>query len=350
MCRASIIFFILLTAGFWTCADCASANEYSRLVEFILLEDKLTPLYSFSDFDENFDDDGYHHILEYFNNHPALIKKIRKDLGYTKLHWKIDSFETRLAFIPEKRQEYAVLFESYCKDVIRYILDETNFPNPYQKIKTLVDDNPKIPEEGITAFIVHNLAEEFLADCIFSGQKKKRVKIKLKGTVFVGEVGSYISEIHLEEDGHFEFSRNEYTIWQNSAENPYTALMVPAEETLHILLRRFTERAINDQIITKNISSIDDLEQIAQEFTAVEEAIVGGLVYNLLPRFLLDNFTDFDYSWIEQDRQDKINFQKYCYLKRGIEVVENQGLKNAINLYMLDPLAFKELLLAFEIF
>ena len=350
MNRVLVVFFIILLGSFSFYPGRAWANDYSRLIEFILLEDQRGPLHPFSDFDETFDDDSHHHISDYFKNNPSLLRKIGKDLGDGNFRWRIDRFESRYAFIPEQRQEYAALFESYCKDVIGYILDQTNLPDPYQQIQTLKDERPEIPEQGITAFIVHNLVEEFLADCTFSGQKRKRVKIKLKGTVFVGEVGSYISEIHLKKDGRFEFSRNEYTIWQNSAENPYTALMVPAEETLHILLRRFTERAINDQIKTKNIDSIHGLEQIALELTALEEAIVGGLVYNLLPQFLTENIQSFDASWIEQDRKEKLNFQQYRYLNRGIEVVKTQGFKTAINLYMQDPLAFKELLLAPEIF
>jgi len=346
----ALVFSIILLGGSLFCTGQVSANDYSRLIGFILLEDQREPLRPFSEFDEAFDGDGRDYLSDYFNEHPSLLKKIREDLGGDDFRWRVARFESRYAFVPEQREEYAALFESYCRDVIRYILDQTRLPDPYRQIQTLKDQRPDIRGQGITAFIVHNLVEQFLAECTFSGRQKKRIRIKLKGTVFVGEVGSYISEIQVKKDGRFEFSRNDYTIWQNSAENPYTALMVPAEETLHILLRDFTQQAISRQVKSRNIDRMDDLEQIALELTAVEEAIVGGLVHKLLPQFLLVHFPGFDGSWVEQDRQEKLKFQQYRYLKRGIEVVEARGIDTAINLYMQDPLAFKELLLAAEIF
>jgi len=339
-----------MLSGFSFCPGQVSANDYSRLIDFILLADRRGPLKAFSDFDQALDDDSRHYLSDYFNNNPSLLKKIRADLGGGTFRWRINRFESRYAFVPEQREEYAALFEAYCREVIHYILDQTGLPDPYREIQTLKIARPAIAGQGITAFIVHNLVEQFLADCTFPGRKSKRIKIKLKGTVFVGEVGSYISEIQVKKDGRFEFSRNDYTIWQNSAENPYTALMVPAEETLHILLRGYTEQAIDDQIKSANIDRIHDLEQIAGELTAVEEAIVGGLVHALLPNFILVHIPDFDTAWIEQDRQEKLNLQQYRYLKRGIEVVETRGLKTALNLYMRDPPAFKEQLLAAEEF
>ena len=350
MNRALILFSIIVLGGFWFCPGQVAANDYSRLIDFILLEDQRGPLHAFSDFDEDLNDDSRGYLSDYFNDHPSLLKKIREDLGSDDFRWRIARFESRYAFVPEQRKEYAALFESYCRDVIRYILEQTDLPDPYRQIQTLKAGRPEIPGEGITAFIVHNLVEQFLADCTFSARQNKRIRVKLKGTVFVGEVGSYISEIQVKKDGRLEFSRNDYTIWQNSAENPFTTLMVPAEETLHILLRGYTEQAIDNQIKIENIDSIHDLERIAGEFTAVEEAIVGGLVYTLLPRFLLEHIPDFDASWIEQDRQAKLKFLQYRYLRRGIEVVEARGFESAIELYMQDPRVFKELLLASEIF
>ena len=184
MNRALLVFSIILLSGFSLFTGQVSANDYSRLIDFILLADQRRPLRAFSDFDDTLDDDSRDYLSDYFNDNPSLLKKIRKDLGGSKLRWRIARFESRYAFVPEQREEYAALFESYCRDVIRYILDQTSLPDPYREIQTLKNPRPEIPEQGITAFIVHNLVEQFLADCTFSGQKNKRIKIRLKGTVF----------------------------------------------------------------------------------------------------------------------------------------------------------------------
>ena len=54
--------------------------------------------------------------------------------------------------------------------------------------------------------------------------------------------------LEIKKDGTIEFERNNYTIWQNSAQLPYNALIVPIEETLHIALRPHTEKAIQDEL------------------------------------------------------------------------------------------------------
>ena len=90
------------------------------------------------------------------------------------------------------------------------------------------------------------------------------------------------------------FKRKNYTIWQNSAENPYTALMAPVEETFHIALRDYTERAILEKLQTRSTHGIAEVNRIVDEWIAVEEAIAGGLVYGLLPEFLSKKFTEFN--------------------------------------------------------
>jgi hypothetical protein len=50
-------------------------------------------------------------------------------------------------------------------------------------------------------------------------------------------------------------------------------------------------------------------------------------------------------SWIAQDRDAKIQFERYRYLERGIAVVEKIGYQEAIRLYSADPAAFRDLIL-----
>ena len=216
-----------------------TASNYSRLVNFIRLEDKVQPVYAFNDFEESIDETSINDTKQYFSEHKDLIKKIKKDLGGGSLRWKLDNFKQRLVFVPETRDEYAALYKNYCIDVIDFILNETRLDNPYTQIKNLQHEDPDIPEnQGITVFLVHNLAREYRGTySFFNENPKKEIKISLRGTRFIGEIGSYSSMLEIKRDGTIEFVRNNYTIWQNSAQLPYNALIVPIEETFHIALR-----------------------------------------------------------------------------------------------------------------
>jgi len=192
---------------------------------------------------------------------------------------------------------------------------------------------------------VHNLGKEYVATYIFSNKDHKEVAVELTGQIFLGEVGSYSSYISLNENGSFEFTRDHYTIWQNSAKNPYTALITPVEETLHILLRQYTERSIQDRIENSAAKTLKEVEAIVEDWICVEEAIVGGLVYALLPSTVEKYIPDLPDSLIESDIKTKVKFKKYRHLRKGIQIVDQLGYKKSIKMYRDDPMAFRHLLM-----
>jgi hypothetical protein len=224
-------------------------------------------------------------------------------------------------------------------------LDKTNLNNPYRKLQTLDQESPIIGDNGITVFLVHNLAKEFVTKYIFSNKRRKKVKIDLRGIVFLGTVGSYTTKVYVGDNGKLEFRRDNYTIWQNSAKNPYTALMVPVEETLHIALREYTEIAIKEQLERNSVESTEELEKIVEDWIAIEEAIVGGLVHTLLPPFIKRRVRNFPYSLIEEDIESKSELEKYRHLRKGIKVVESMGYEKVLEMYSIDPMEFKKLLM-----
>jgi hypothetical protein len=324
-----------------------TASNYSRLVNFIRLEDKVQPVYAFNDFEESIDKTGINDTKQYFSERKDLIKKIKKDLGGGSLRWKLDSFKQRLVFVPETRDEYAALYKNYCIDVIDFILNETRLDNPYAQIITLQHEDPDIPKsQGITVFLVHNLAREYRGTySFFNENPKKEVKISLCGTRFIGEIGSYSSMLEIKRDGTIEFVRNNYTIWQNSAQLPYNALIVPIEETFHIALRPQTERAIRDELNSTAPSKTNDVEQIVEQWVAVEEALVGGLVDVFFPKILARYFENFPSVEIERGLESKLRIKKYRHLLEGIRVVKNTGYQAAVDIYSRNPNKLKEMLI-----
>lgn len=339
--------FLVLIFGTLSCVSRPVFNaqrEYSPLVDYIEIEDRSKPLYVFNDFEEDFDEESHRASLGFFNSHPALIKRIKKDIKGRPLRWRLDNLAYRFVFVPEEREDYAVLFKKYCEDVVDYVLNETELVNPYQDILTLSEEKPDVSERGVTVFLVHNLAKEYVAKYEFRGEKHKKVVVELEGTVFSGKVGAYTTEILLDKNGGIHFTKNHYTIWQNSAKNPYTVLKVPVEETLHIALRKNTEQAILSELETKRVHQTKKIDRIVDEWLAVEEAVVGGLTHDLLPPFVDKYFDNFPPSLINQDIESLRSFRQYRLLKKGIELVETMGYRKTINLYQEDPGVFKNLL------
>lgn len=343
---AAIAGCILLTVYFFARHLLEPAKDYSPLLEFMRIENQRNPLYVFAEFEEGFDLKSHKASLTYFEKHPEILKKIGSDLGGGPLQWKLKHLEWRLLFVPESREEFGALYKSYCYDVIADILEKTDLENPYQGIQALQHERPATSSgQGITVFVVHNLAKEYNAQYVFSGANKKKAEIEIGGRFFLGDIGSYSSYVVPRPDGTVEFVRENYTVWQDCAKNPYTALMVPAEETLHIALRPSTDRAIQERLQKATEKKPKVRNQIIEDCLFAEEAIVGGLVRVLFPPILEKYLSHFPPSWIERDLTEKCRLKRYRYLRKGIGVVRNIGYRNALDLYTRNPVAFYELLI-----
>ena len=139
--------------------------------------------------------------------------------------------------------------------------------------------------------------------------------------------------------------RNNYTIWQNSAQLPYNVLIVPIEETLHIALRPYTERAIRNELEGLAALKTNDVEQIVEQWVAVEESLVGGLVNVFFPKIVSRYFENFPSVEIERGLESKLGIKKYRHLLEGIRMVENMGYQAAVELYRRNPNKIKEMLI-----
>lgn len=349
--RRQFLKHVILTGGAFTAAYFLPdwvwnlARDYTRLVDFILLEDREYPLCLFNDFRDDLDDEVNRANLEHFESDRELVGRVRGALGDGELQVELKSLKWRWAFVPENREEYSELYEDYCWDVIDYVLTQTRSSSPYKGIKTLQKEKPKIPEIGVTAFVVHNLVKEFMTEYIFSNQEGKAIAVDLTGKLFSAYVGSYSTSITIGEKGSFVFERNTYTIWQDSARNVFTALSVPAEETLHILLREATEREMKRQLARRHPSTLEEVQGVVKEWMAVEEAVVGGLVHRLLPRFLRKRVGNLSPALIEGDVGEKTKRKKYRYLKKGIQLVRQFGCEKAVRLYGEKPALWRSLLI-----
>jgi hypothetical protein len=323
--------------------------DYQRLLTYIKgqnLEEPLVLLYdSQGEFDQRLNKEN----IAYLNQNKRLLEQIQTRLAAERLEWKLAGSSKRLLVVTEKRPEYADLFEHYCHAAVSFILERTGLPNPYLRITTMQEpltlpDTPSC--EGITAYIVHNIAEEYFEEYLFSTPEGSadKIKIKLSNRVFSGKIGSYSSKLTVGQNSTVAFVREPYTLWQNTAQNPINVLVAPVEETLHISLRPATEGAIRGRIAQIQPKSMDELQQVVNEWIAVEEAIVGGLVARLMPEL----FTHLISQGLEQEMAVSLTQRdgnaQYRYLRQGIRVVSDLGVKPAITLYTAEPQQFKNLI------
>lgn len=325
----------------------AGLPDYSRLFEWIEIADHTTPLVVFTDLDTEFDADRHRENLDYLNNNPQLIENIKSQLDGSELRWKIGHSAHRLLIVPEKRAEYAELYENYCREAIDYVLDKVEFENPYAGIVTPsgpLDLEPAGSSSALTVYLVHNVAEEYVEEYIFFTETDKRAKVRLSQKNFTGKTGTYASDLHIGPEGDVGFIRRNYTIWQNSADNPFDVAIVPVEETIHVLLRAHTEDAIQTSLTAVQPENASRIEEIVNEWVSIEEAVVGGLVFSLMPEVYRRHFRGrgaFPAKKVIAKRNRK---KRYRYLENGIRMVETLGFRTVLNLYRTDPDRVRKLL------
>jgi hypothetical protein len=324
-------------------------HHFEHLLDFIRMEERQDPLVEFTQTREGLDAALSQENRRFISQNEGLLEDIRTELKGNDLNWKLRQATTRLMVVPIAHPDYAALFERYCYAVIDYVLQETRLPNPYQAITTL-DGSPADPirsgDEGITAYLVHNIADVYSEEYEFFAaiDSDRSIRITLDNRTYRGEIGSYSSFLVIDEDRQYRFEHNPYTLWRNSAEDPLNVLIAPVEETLHIALRDATEGAIKSRLTDQPPSTRADMEAVVEEWLAIEEAAVGGLVSALLPE-ILDRILDGDSTAdVMRTLAERHAFDKYRYLDQGIAVVNSIGIQSTIAVYLEQTDHFKAML------
>ena len=326
-------------------------QDFSRLLSLIELQDLQDPLVPFGATEKNFDRQQNQENIAYLNRDQTLIHQIQRRLDSQTVNWRLNNASKRLLVVPETREEYAGLFERYCRAAVDYLLTRIQMPSPYERIVTLTGALPAVPDPmqptGMTAYLVHNLVDEYVEEYLFFGEndEQRKVKIKLSNRTYSGTIGSVTSMLKIESENRFEFTREPYTVWQNSSTNPLEVFIVPIEETLHILVRPFTETAMHADLTAFEPTQLDQVQQVVNDWMAVEEAIVGGVVWQVMP----DILTRYVHNGPPQDLLadtliKREELPRYRWLRPAIDVVTALGVNQALDVYSNDPLTFKSMI------
>ncbi|MBI5895524.1 MAG: hypothetical protein HZB24_05790 [Desulfobacterales bacterium] len=323
--------------------------DTDRLLAYIQSENLEAPLVLFDDSAGEFDPRLNLANRAYLNENQSLLTQIQSRLAAASVSWRLAGTSKRLLVVPERREEYAALFERYCREAVAYALAATQLPNPYVAIATLREPLPPAQGEtadGVTAYVVHNIADEYIEEYLFFDQRndQTKIKIQLSNRVFTGRIGSYTSRLTFGAQSAIEFVHEPYTLWQNSAKNPINVLVAPIEETLHITLRSATETAIRQALCRTPPKTLEEVQRVVDEWMAVEEAIVGGLVARLMPEIFSRLLSGpLQTEMADALAQREVHAQ-YRYLAEGLRVVSALGVRPAIELYLSEPARFQQLI------
>jgi len=324
--------------------------DYSKLLAFVKIQDMQDPLVSFGAAEKDFDRDLNRENIAFLNTDKTLLGRIQSQLNGAKLKWRLTRSFKQLLAVPENRDEYARLFEQYCRTAVNYLLERIHMADPYDRIVTLKGPMPALPQtraqKGITVYLVHNLVDEYIEEYLFSNLDGdgNKIKIKVRNRANDGKVGSVTSLVTIGADNQFEFNRLPYTVWQNSAQNPLNVLIVPIEETLHILMRPFTEKAMRAELVQTRPTGIDQVQRIVDDWIAVEEAIVGGVVWQVLPEVCTRYVPREDADSLSNALVEREEHPQYRLLRSAIQVVADLGANDALAVYRKSPLHFKNMI------
>jgi hypothetical protein len=240
------------------------------------------------------------------------------------------------------QEDHADAYHRYCRDITAHLFEMNEMDNCYAAITSPNESYPLLSQNGISAFLVHRLAKDYRAVCRFTAESGRSVKYRASGAIFSNHLGAVDLEIKSIAPGQFGLSRSAFTIWQNNTENLYTLMSIPVEETLHYQLGKATDREIAASMKNHPPENLSAAQHLAEEWMAVEESVVGGLVNRLLESYCRLHQMAIPTSKPGDSGGPLPSLHQYRYRDRGIQLVENLGFQEALALYMENPSTFKE--------
>ena len=306
-------------------------------------DEREGPLLMFRDFVADPDVEVEQHIRLQLGQRKDLLNLIRKKIGFEKqLRLSVEDIHVRLMFIPQRQDGHTAAYRRYCQDITDYLFEMNHLDNFYSAITSPKESCPPISETGISAFLVHRLAKDYRAVCKFSAESGRSIKYKVTGAIFSNYLGAVDLEIQSLAPGHFGLARKPFTIWQNNTRDLYTLMSVPVEETLHYQLGKATDREIEASMSQHPPENLSAAQHLAEEWMAVEESVVGGLVHRVLEHYCSLHRMAMPASVPGEKSLEVPSLPQYRYRSRGIDLVENLGFQQAMAMYMDSPSNFKD--------
>ncbi len=301
------------------------------------------PLFPFRALGEDPDGEIQAHIYREVARQPGLLDRLKARIGADRpIALNLRDLKLELQYIPETRSRLASAYQDYCRKAIAHTCRMAQVPSFYKGVFVPQAANPDIAQgDEISAFVVHRLVKAYDAICEFTGSGGS-VKFKVAGSIYSSHLGAVEMDVEGLPDGSYRIARRNYTVWQDHSDNVYTLLQIPVEETLHYLMGRYTDRHLLHQLHQDEISQTTEVQAIAKHWMAVEEALVGGLVEQVLPALIRSQELSLDDSDAQRSAAAKAGLPQYRYRDVGVRVVESMGVQGAMQMWRDDPQAFQQ--------
>jgi hypothetical protein len=306
------------------------------------MTERDTPLLIFRDYVADPDPEVEQHIRDQFHQRPDIHARIKEKFRSGGRVWlSIEDLDVRLMFVPQQQKRYAAAYQHYCKNIIDYVFQINGAENFYTAIEAPRESYPLIPETGIAAFLVHRLAKAYRGVCRITTDDGKSVKYRLSGAIFSNHLGAVDLDIEYLAPGRFALQRQPFTIWQNNSDTAYNLMAIPVEETLHYYLGAATDRQIAEALRENPSMNLDMAKALANEWMAVEESVVGGLVDQVLSRYCRTYGLPFPNGGSDTTDAPVAPLPQYRYRKNGLKLVRDLGLRQTVAMYLDHPADFK---------
>jgi hypothetical protein len=328
-------------------AAAALQNDLDVVSRIPQMAEREGPLLVFRDFVTDPDVEVEQHVRLQLSQRKDLLTLLRKKIEFKKqIRLSLEDIQVRLMFVPQLQESHAAAYQRYCIDITDSLFEMNQIDNFYASIITPRESYPPISETGISAYMVHRLAKEYRAVCRFTAESGRSVKFRATGAIFSNHLGAVDLEIKSLAPGQYKLTRKPFTIWQNGTESLYMLMAVPVEETLHYHLGKATDREIASCMADRPPENLFAAQRLAQEWMAVEESVVGGLVNRALEGYCTRHNMAMPGSVNGERRHATPSLSQYKYRDRGIQLVKNLGFQEAMALYMDSPSNFRDQLFA----
>ena len=324
-------------------ANAAVEEDLEMLSHMPQMVEREGPLLVFRDYLADPDAEIEQHIRLQLSQRKDLFSLLKKKIGFEKrVRLSVEDIQVRLMFVPQLKEGPAVAYHRYCVGVTDYLFEMTQTENFYAAITSPTESYPTLSETGISAFLVHRLAKDYQAVCRFTAESGASVKYKATGTIFSNHLGAVDLEIELLAEDQFCLKRKPFTIWQNNSNGFSTLMAVPVEETLHYYLGAATDRQINEIMQQTPPKSLAAARHLAEEWMAVEESVVGGLTDLVLSRYCARYRMTLPVPVGEEMQSATASLPQYRYRNRGIQLVQDLGVHEAMAMYLDSPASFRD--------
>jgi uncharacterized membrane-anchored protein YhcB (DUF1043 family) len=324
-------------------AEAALQEDLELISNLPRMADREGPLLVFRDFVADSDVEVEQHIRLQLSQRKELLAALKQRIGFEKqVRLSVEETQVRLMFVPQLQNGAAAAYHRYCLAVTDFLFEMGGQENIYAAITSPTKGYPPLSDTGISAFLVHRLAKDYQAVCRFTAESGRSVKYKASGTIFSNHMGAVDLQIEVLAPERFGLTRSPFTIWQNNSNGIATLMAVPVEETLHYCLGEATDRQIAEAMRQDPPKSLAAARLLAEEWMAIEESVVGGLVERVLERYCAKYQMNIQVSVEEEMRAAISSLDQYRYRERGIRLVQHLGFRKALAMYMENPASFRD--------